>query len=381
MKKYFEIYFSSFKQSLLHKPTALIMLMSMIIVATFVCGLASRILVSSLESYYTAINREAIQFEGVKNYTSILDYMFSLQDELTLPDDSEFISIGDMSMTSYNAEIIYDNEQNSSVTKRVTTLIELEVFDKLHTNDAIENGEKVMIVNREFLESSGAQVGQVINFMGSDFEIIAENNLMTRTGAFEDGQVSIPYSAEINVEEAITVDSDGFPLSEEEKTGCAIGFIDFDFLERNLNRSEVKALTALGAEVHVTNVFKSRYTELIMMIGFLVGSCLAIVSTMNYWQKINDRKYAVYKTLGASPAVVAGVMVSETFVVASVSVGIGLLIEYLVSLTIVIGFIDSWIWLHYLILFSATLFSVMIMMITKIIKRARAVPASKTTFG
>ncbi len=374
MKKKLEIYFNSFKQSVLHKPTALIMLVSMIIVATFVCGLASRMLVSELESRLNGIKEAIVQIENVYDYKAIGEYMLSLQDEVAFADDSNEVSVGYIEMMGNNVNTISENVESEIVSTAITTCIKLEVFDCIHSKEAIQNGENAMTVNREFLVGTGAKVGQVINFMGSDFEIIAENNTITKSSSnVKLPTIYVPYSAEL-VDLTKVDDS-----NRDFVTGSSISYVYFTNFERLLKGSETKKLRALGAEVYVSKIIPQ--TELIILIGFLVGSCLSIISIMNYWQKVNDRKYAVYKTLGAGPAVVAGVMISETFVLASVSVGIGLLIDYLVNLVLNIGYIGSLLWLHYLILFCTTLLSVMIMMCIKVVKRARAVPASKTKFG
>jgi len=55
-------------------------------------------------------------------------------------------------------------------------------------------------------------------------------------------------------------------------------------------------------------------------------------------------------------------------------VAIGLLFDFILNLIVEIGSISKMLWLHYLILFFATLFVVMIMVSIKIVKIAKALP-------
>lgn len=81
--------------------------------------------------------------------------------------------------------------------------------------------------------------------------------------------------------------------------------------------------------------------------------------------------------IGASPKAVAGIMLFETGVVASIAVAIGLLADYIISLFVNISSIGRLLWLHYLILFVTTLFAVMVMVTIKTIKMAKRMPMQK----
>ncbi len=78
MRKYLEVYFNSLKQSVFHKPVALVMFVLMIVVATVACGFSSRLMIGEAEQeiYPYAAN---ITCEQNADRIAIGDYMRSIR--------------------------------------------------------------------------------------------------------------------------------------------------------------------------------------------------------------------------------------------------------------------------------------------------------------
>lgn len=343
LNKYFEIYLNSLKQSVLHKPIALAMFVLMIIVATVACGFSSRTLVGEIERKIYPEKPNLI-FQDTSKYVQVGDYMRSIKDEYF-----DYYSLGSIE----GFKIVEEFEENVEKKELGRVDIAFEVFaNKIAEND-IRNCKKVMYINKLFSDITGLQKGDNITFCGTDFVIVGIDSSEDSWAS----KITIPYSVQLADISDIKID-----------------YLNFYGLKKNFNKKMYNDLENLGVmkgKEYINNViFQSAF----LLVAFLVASGLAVISVTNYWQSVNMRKYKLYKSIGASPKVVGGIMFFETGVVSALSVAIGLLFDFILNLIVEIGSIARMLWLHYLILFLTTLFTVMIMVGIKIVKIAKALP-------
>ena len=360
MIKKIEIYFNSFKSSVLRKPTALAMFVAIVIVVTVACGLPSRMFVSAIEEdiYMDSLGFEQVVEDDFIYYKDVADLMVNLDDNGAFDPMDKQCSIG---VQCYNYSI--------TNAKGIETVfdwgrISLEVFPNYFNQRQIKDGEQLMIVGDAFLEKYDAKIGEVILFGGSEFLLWKCDSNMNNENSF-----SIPYSATITEFEPDVMAGLEPGKYYENNNSYFLGG-----LSRNLTTEEKSMIEDMGFEFLPKSFNTSALQAALLLILFLIGGMVNIVLVTTHWQKMNDQKYAIYKVIGAKPALIGGIMLAETAVLALIGVGVGVVIDYLISLMFVAVEISHMLWLHYLFLFSSTMLMVLITVAVKIIKRAKAVP-------
>lgn len=345
MKKRFEVFMDSLKQSALHKPAALAMFILMIIMATVACGFSSRTLVGEIEREFYP-EKPNITFKDTSKYVQVGDYMRNIKDEYF----DYYYNLGNIE--GFN--MVEDFEVNGEKKELGRVEINFEVFaNKLAEND-IKKCKKVMYINKLFSDKTGLHKGNTITFCGTDFVIVGIDS--SGNDGWE-SKVTIPYSVQL-------ADSSNIQIEN----------LNFYGLKKNFNKKIYDGLEKIGVIKGKKYLNSVIFQSAFMLLAFLVASGIAVITVTNYWQSVNMRKYKLYKAIGASPKVVGGIMFFETGVISALSVAIGLLFDFILNLIVEIGSISKMLWLHYLILFFATLFVVMIMVSIKIVKIAKALP-------
>jgi len=356
MKKYLEIILNSIKQSIFHKPTALAMFVLMIMVGTVACGFFSRIMIEGAEQEIYPDNPNIV-CEQNADFIAIGDYMRSIENEYF----DYYRNYGKINASILNAKATHKDK-----TIQIDAVeAEIEVFDSKFSDITIESGQKVMWANNVFCDLLGCGYGDYITFCGTEFLIVGVIN----SSMYEKNSIiTFPYTARL---------ADWDITNTPEQTFLRIYNLDFYGLKKNFTKSVYEDLKGIGVNKGVEYVNSSLVQAIVLLILFLIAVSLSVISVTNYWQSVNDRKYTIYKMIGASPKAVAGIMLFETGVVASVAVAIGLLADYIISLFVNISSIGRLLWLHYLILFVTTLFAVMVMVTIKTIKMAKRMPMQK----
>lgn len=358
MRKYLEILINSLKQSVFHKPIALAMFVLMIMVGTVACGFFSRIMIEGAEQEIYPDNPNII-CEQNADYIAIGDYMRSIENEYF----DYYRNYGKINASILNAKASH----NDKAIQMDVVQVEFEVFDDNFSDISIESGQKVMWVNNVFCDLLSCGYGDYITFCGTEFLIVGVDN-SNLYGS--DSKVSLPYTARL---------ADWDITNTEEQTFLRIFHLDFYGLKKNFTNSVYEDLKGIGVTKGKKYVNSSLVQAIVLLILFLVAVSLSVISVTNYWQSVNDRKYNIYKMIGASPKAITGIMLFETGVIAAVAVAIGLLADYIISLFVNISSISKLLWLHYLILFLTTLFAVMVMVTIKTIKMAKRMPMQQST--
>ncbi len=137
-----------------------------------------------------------------------------------------------------------------------------------------------------------------------------------------------------------------------------------------------KGLQKLGCEINHRFDF-GILVGLLIVLGMLSICILSSISIIGYWLKCNNKKYSTYKTLGCSPTMLAFAMIIETLIVAVFSIGLGLIADYLIGVSLQFKLsIVGYEWMHYLIMIGGPLLTVLTIAIIAVIKRAVAMPAN-----
>lgn len=357
MRKYLEVYFNSLKQSVFHKPVALVMFVLMIVVATVACGFSSRLMIGEAEQeiYPYAAN---ITCEQNADRIAIGDYMRSIRDEYF----DDYKSHGVILAQALDAVAIF----NGKIADIDVVDINFEVFPDKFSDISIESGQNVMYANNVFCDLLGCGYGDRVVFLGTEFLISGVEN----SNYYETiGIISLPYTVEL---------ADLDMNSADEESVLRINYLEFNGLKKNLTKPIYEDLKSIGVKRGKEYVSFSLVQGVLMLIAFLAASSLSVVSVTNYWQSVNERKYNIYKIIGASPKTLMGIMLFETGAVAAIAVAIGTLVDYAISLVVNIGSIGRLLWLHYLILFIATLLAVMVMVTLKTRKIANRLPMQQS---
>lgn len=367
MIKYLSISFHSFKQSVLHKPVALAMFILLIIMATVACGFSSRLMISEAESeIYPEIAR--IWCDEDADYVAIGDYMRSIENKYF----NDYNDHGNILTRAIDIPVTF-NEKSI-----IADVIELtfEVFNDKLSDKTIENGQKVMYANSNFCNLLGCEYGDNVTFCGEEILIIGVEN----SDEYDHmKRITMPYTIDLqkNISHSGGNPEDTSALKRQAR--LKIERLDFYGLQKNFDKGVYNDLKEIGVSPRSKSVNNALIQTVIMLVAFLIASSLSVISVTNYWQSVNAYKYNIYKTIGASPRRVAGIMLFETGIIASLAVAVGLLVDYIISLFVNIGAISRLLWLHYLVLFVATLLAVMVMVTIKIVRSAKRLPKEQLT--
>lgn len=329
------------------------MFILMIVMATIACGFSSRLMIEQAETeiFPDATN---IECDFIADYVAIGDYMRSIKGEY-------FDDYKNRGIIEGLAIDTVANFKDKTVKNDVIEL-KLEVFGDKFSEVSIESGQKIMYANNVFCDLLGCGYGDYISFCGSEFMIAGVENSPAQE---KNKIITIPYSAEL---------ADWDISNTEGQSIIKIYLLSFNGLTKNFNKSIYEDLNKIGVRKGKEYVNSVLVQSLIMLLAFLVAASLSVISVTNYHQSVNARKYNIYKMIGASPKVVTGIMLFETGVIAAIAVGIGLLVDFIISLFVNIGSLSRLLWLHYLILFIVTLLAVMVMVTIKTVKMAKRLP-------
>lgn len=135
--------------------------------------------------------------------------------------------------------------------------------------------------------------------------------------------------------------------------------------------------TLKGYSIDIETPFNFNIIESILMVIVVEIICgLSCISTLNYQQKVNNKKYATYKILGVKPKNLVIAMIIETIAFALFAIGLGLIGDYFIGIALAKDSIiipKSYEWLHYLLLVGMTIITITIVTAIKVVKRVKAV--------
>lgn len=361
MKNKFVFFFNSIKQSIVGKPFAFVLLFLIFFATTICCSIPSRWLSGGLNEEYstaTAMSFHIAPQDFAQNNITIGDYINDNSSNIAYDERGFF---GDFTAHHFKVEIsANDNTINFDEIKVIFALTQQYGI----TEDDITNKNNVIAVRDIIALEYGIKVGDKINLYGN--ELVVQN-------LFDDYyDFAVPYNLQIKEWYSCTSPTDEF---------------EGDLPTEHFVRGEIHNITYEGEEalkkglVQLSCIFTSYFNASIFVVVILVLGMLAIcvlsaISIMLYWLKCNSKKYATYKTLGCSPAMLTVAMIIETLLIAIVAIGFGLIGDCIIGLVMQFELpLGMFAWLHYLILTVAPLVSAIIMTVIAVAKRAIAMPA------
>lgn len=353
MKKYLQLYFNSIKQSVLHKPSALILLVFVLIIVTIVCAMPSRMLTNDIKKTNIEGGRMQAKFEidsFLDNYMDIGNYLREYK-ELLKADNK---SINGMFRGDF---FDFSLKANGITIEQDSLGVEFVIFeDKYITKENLEKGQNVIAITDGLRREWGVDKGDIIEIFGSVFKV---QSIIDESIHF----IEIPYNADI-------LKMPSLISGENEKS---TPYLYTKNCKVFINNKIIKFLKNYAFSIETTD-FLYLFLGVLLAIGFFVVSMLSTISVVSYWYKVNGRKYATYKTLGATPFMILSIIVVEMFLISCFAIGIGLILEHFVFMFDTSLDIVGYEWLHYLITFGGTIIAILVTTIVKVIKRARAVP-------
>lgn len=354
-RKKLYIFFNSYKSSAMFKPMALVMLFLSIAVAVITCGWGTRLITGGVETcLYRDLN---VQITKDFKYDEAGELIIKLRDDGLFGVDSnveiDFI-LKDLSIMS-NQEII------SSDIEHISSNIAY-YGNQYITEQQIVNHENVLAISESLATVLKVGEGDMVLFDGKEFTV---NKVMLNQG--DNFNVFLPYTADF--------DYNKIDLTEEILSSGTYTptWAYFKGLERLMTKSEQTALAQVGIIAKHNPPINFAYLPYLLILILLVAiNVINIVVVVSYWLKVNDRKYAVMKITGASPATIASAMSIEAMVAVLLGTGFGILIDYLLTFYVLKTIISKLLWLNYAMLLPIVLLSAIIPLIIKVVKRAKS---------
>lgn len=355
-RKKLYIFFNSYKSSAMFKPMALVMLFLSIAVAVITCGWGTRLVAGGVEmSLYDDINVEITKDFKYDEAGELIiklrdDGLFGVESNVTID-----FKLKDLSIMS-NQEII------SSDVKHISTNIAY-YGNQYITEQQIINHENVLAISEYLATELNVGEGDTVLFDGKEFTV---SKVILNQGEFIN--IYLPYTA--------AFDYNKIDLTEETyRDGTKHTRIraNFSGLERLMTKSEQTALAQVGILAkHKPAIELGLLPYIFILILLIAINVINIVVVVNYWLKVNDRKYAVMKITGASPATIASAMSIEAMLAVLLGAGFGILIDYLLMYYLLKINLSKLLWLNYAMLLPIVLLSATIPLIIKVVKRAKS---------
>ena len=350
MKKYFEFYLNSFKQSAIHKPSALILLIIVFCTITVVSSVFSRLTVSEFKREHDTPNYYNFSLSSdtfIDNYLEIGSYISENKEKYSFNGDTKLDSFFRFNINDTTIKI-NDNEKLVDIGSIKMSITSNEYIRE----ENIAKSENIMYVSDNIRKKLSIQENDRVTIYGSEF--------IVKGICSEDNIFLLPYS---------------ITFKNTPKINTVYGYVN-NVTHYGVNKF-VKNLENFGCEIEKHTINIALLQGFIFLIAILSICTLSSVTVLNYCQKVNNKKYATYKILGAKPKTLAIAMIVETMLIAVLSIGLGLVFDAILGLNLVNSMsmsIAGYEWLHYLILCSGSFFSILILTIVKVVKRAKAVP-------
>ncbi len=362
MKNKLSFLFNSLRQSVVNKPFAFILLVFMFFATTICCSIPSRIFTGGIREDRSSPNY--ISFKIAPNVfkqssVEIGDYIKANSGSVKF-DGYEVNS--HLIAYHYNAEIKFNDSPIKL--ERMSVYFAIDESYGISENDIV-NKQKVVLVGENTAKEYGIQTGNIVNLYGNDLVV---KEIMSDSGC----EFALPYNLPISKWYSCTPPpSDDGTLYKEAKISGYIRNVKYTGLDKL-----EKGLQKLGCEINHRFDF-GILVGLIIVLGMLSICILSSISIIGYWLKCNNKKYSTYKTLGCSPTMLAFAMIIETLIVAVFSIGLGLIADYLIGVSLQFKLsIVGYEWMHYLIMIGGPLLTVLTIAIIAVIKRAVAMPAN-----
>ncbi len=315
------------RQSVVNKPFAFILLVFMFFATTICCSIPSRIFTGGIREDRSSPNY--ISFKIAPNVF-----------------EQSSVEIGDY-IKANSGSVKFDGYEVNS------HLIAYHYNAEIKFNDSPIKLERMRI-----------QTGNIVNLYGNDLVV---KEIMSDSGC----EFALPYNLPISKWYSCTPPSDDGTVYKEAKISGYIRNVKYTGLDKL-----EKGLQKLGCEINHRFDF-GILVGLIIVLGMLSICILSSISIIGYWLKCNNKKYSTYKTLGCSPTMLAFAMIIETLIVAVFSIGLGLIADYLIGVSLQFKLsIVGYEWMHYLIMIGGPLLTVLTIAIIAVIKRAVAMPAN-----
>lgn len=349
--------FNSIKQSIVNKPFVFILMFLVIITTTICTSIPIRLEVRGIRDDYESgysISGKIVPNDFLDNRMLIGDYVFNNRSKLK---HKNFDVQGDFTVHNYDCDIKINGKEN------VLDTISVDFFftaNYVITEENILNKQAVVVVGDNLAKEYNIKVGDIVNLYGNDLKV---QRIVSSTIFI------VPYNLPINkwYKTSYTPDYDTKPVERE----CGLYIRGL----KHFNLGKLKSVIR-QSKVKIAPKFTAVNSASLLLIGLLFMCAISTMSIMNYWLKCNSQKYSTFKTLGCSPLLLAGAMIIETFIIAIISIGIGVLIDYIISLIMQTKIVfPGYEWLYYLILIGGQIVSVAIVSLIAIIKRAKALPA------
>lgn len=367
MRKKLQLYYNSFKESVCAKPTPLLMFIAMIIVVTVAIGMPSRLIVSLVEDSLYAetliVDADNYDYNDYRELGQVID---TFNDSGVFEENSDL----EISLAGWCVPMVINGNEDEEI--QITRGMALVINGHGFTESQIDNGSQVMLANPIFMNEYGIESGDEVEFCGSEFVIYLTKESITANSIY------IPYTAEIaNFE--YTADPIFTNPDATEYTGMQFykrGPNYFLPLQRLLTASETSMLDDLDVEQVFDDYSVDLILPIVILLLLLIGGVLNILVVTTYMQKISSRRYAIYKIIGMSPTMIGSLITAESMTLATVGVGLGLLIDILINTLHPVGsiIVDNLMWIHCLLLVSVTLVTTIVTVIAKVVAHSKAVP-------
>lgn len=378
MKKKLNLFANSIKLSVLIKPTALILFLIIIVLSTLIMSIPIRFYISWAEEDY--FNGEYFRYNiglsdekfDFNNYIEIGNVMNELYCNGLTKENAKV----HMSFRGMNQEVLINNKTQMFDYIDVYFVVNSYGF----TREEINNGVHKIFANPQFMEENFLNEGDTIIFSGCELEIYTqETAFVERYFENERRQFFIPYKLMLN---DFNYYKQSILFNNNEKyandTYFTIGELQFGEKIRHLTHLEKNKLRKFGFSISIPALKAPLPLFLVIFIPAIILVVLNVLISTIYLQKVNGRKYSLYKLLGMPTHFQSGIMFSETSIIAVLGVGIGVLFEYLIQVIFnpaAVFKIEYLAWLYYLLLFIVTLITVLTVVGIKAIKHAKAKPA------
>lgn len=368
MRKKLELFANSFKLSVCTKPTAVIMFVVIIILSTLLMSIPTKIFLSSMDKVLASNNitlkriNKNEQFDYT-NYKSIGNAINGFYHNDLFQTDANLSIL----LQGYKINIIKESGKPITDSVRLILVINGNGFTREEINDGVQK----ILVSEQAMTHYMFKENEEVIFCGSKF-VVNKSKKINRY----DSSLYLPYTAELKNFVYLNLDKDS--VNDDDRPSFRNGHLILQDSVRNLNSNEKSILKSFGFKQDLR--LNEIYYEIVPFLLFLIPSLiLIVVNTLfvhMYIQKINSRKYAIYKILGTSPNMQSGIMFAEITALTLFGIGLGILIEFIIQL---FKISDAMVliklnWLNYLLIF---LFIMAISLITtgiKIVSHVKAKP-------
>lgn len=358
MKNKLNFLFYSIQQSVVGKPMGFVLLFLVFFATTICCSIPSRWLSAGLNAEYSQSQRISFSISAqdfMQNNVAIGNF---------IRDNANAIAFDEEGVTSYT----YAAQFNVTILANNTKIIfeKLRIYFAITQNygiaeNNIQNKENVVSVRESIALENGIKIGDTINLFGNDLTVI---NLFDDRG----DDFAVPYNIQINEWYSWSHSTDEF-AHEPTQYGSVI----------NAKYSAIKLIKNGLKQFNCTFSTSFDYGTMvcvILVISMIAAGMLSSISIMGYWLKCNKQKYAIYKTLGCGPTLLAVAMIIETLLIAILAIGCGLIVDYFIGISMVFEMpLASFTWLHYLLLIGGTLVSATVMVAIAVLRCAIVMPA------